>query len=164
MFYTYNYITCFCMSSNRILTPYVVQYPLPYLILSILNITYVNPTLSALLGNCWQTRLKNLIQQKTEKVLAASPLSLSIFWAKKNNNSPWVWGLKEVFPFFSAQTMLRLSRLAANTFSVFCCIKFFNLVCQQFPSSAVQRVSDLQGTSIGDISGYTGPILKISTL
>ena len=66
--------------------------------------------------------------------------------------------------FFFAQKMLRLSGLAANTFSVFCCIKFFNLVCQQFPSSAVQRVSDLQGSSIGDISGYTGRILKISTL
>ena len=60
--------------------------------------------------------------------------------------------------------MLRLSWLAAHTFFVFCCIMFFNLVCQQFPSSAVQRVSDLQGTSIGDISGYTGPIYKIPAL
>ena len=31
-------------------------------------------------------------------------------------------------------------------------------------SSAVQGVSDLQRTSIGDIFGFTGPILKISTL
>merc|ERR1712030_227487 len=56
---------------------------------------------------------------------------------KKNNNSPWVWGEapnpRRIIVFF-AQKMLRLSGLVANTFSVFCCIKFSTLFASNFPA------------------------------
>ena len=41
---------------------------------------------------------------------------------------------------------------------------FSTLFNQLSPSSAAQRVLHLQGTSIVDISGYTGPIKKIPAL
>ena len=46
-------------------------------------------------SSCKEEKVEDFILKpeklmKTKKLRAASPLSLSIFWAKKNNNSPWV--------------------------------------------------------------------------
>ena len=41
---------------------------------------------------------------------------------------------------------------------VFCYIKLLNLVCQVSCCSVMDRMLHLQGTSIGDLYGYTGPI------
>ena len=69
-------------------------------------------------SSCKEEKVEDFILKpeklmETKKLRAASPLSLSIFWAKKNNNSPWVWGLRpqtqgELLIFF-AQKMLSLA-------------------------------------------------------
>ena len=41
---------------------------------------------------------------------------------------------------------------------VFCYIKLLNLVCQLSCCSVMDRMLHLQGTSVGDLYGYTGPI------
>ena len=89
-------------------------------------------------SSCKEEKVEDFILKpeklmETKKLRAASPLSLSIFWAKKNN-SPWVWGRR--INFFCPKG---LSGLEARNFFVSISFSDFKIKSSTFSSWLIQK-------------------------